>query len=187
VPRIVVAEHDVEWTAAFAAERERLSAVVGDAALGIEHIGSTAVPGLPAKPIIDIVVGLRSMAAADACIGALVAAGYERASENDFEGRLFLRRVGPDGAATHHLSLTAHGSAFWEDHLAFRDALRGSAVLCRRYAELKRRLAAEHDDVGLYTRAKTALIREALLSVGHTPRSGWAAEPEGGRSPRKRS
>lgn len=174
--RIVVADHDPGWAAVFAAERDRVAAAVGDAAAGIEHIGSTAVPGLPAKPIIDIVVGLHDMASADACIAALVALGYERAPDDDFEGGLFLRRVGPDGVATHHLSLTAHASACWADHLAFRDALRNDAGLSRRYGELKRRLATEHDDRETYTRAKTALVREALLSVGHNPRSGWAAE-----------
>jgi GrpB-like predicted nucleotidyltransferase (UPF0157 family) len=148
---------------------------VGGEAVGIEHIGSTAVPGLPAKPIIDIAVGLRDVGATDAAVRALEPLGYVRAPEGDFEGRVFLRRTAHDGVATHHLSLTVHGGDYWVDHLAFRDALRASPELCRRYGELKRALAAEHDDVERYTRAKTALVRDALLAAGHTPRSGWAA------------
>jgi GrpB-like predicted nucleotidyltransferase (UPF0157 family) len=176
MPKIVVAEHDPGWAKVFADERERVAAALGDAPVAIEHIGSTAVPGLPAKPIIDIVAGLRNMADAAACIAALVAVGYERVPENDFGSRLFLRRVGPDGAASHHLSLTAHGSDYWVDHLAFRDALRADAELCRSYGRLKRELAATQDDIDQYTRGKTALVRDALLAAGHTPSSGWAAE-----------
>jgi GrpB-like predicted nucleotidyltransferase (UPF0157 family) len=176
MPKIVVVEHDPAWAEAFSAERERVAAALGDEAVAIEHIGSTAVPGLPAKPIIDIAAGLRDFAAAPACVAALVAIGYERAPEGDFGGRLFLRRVGPDGTATHHVSLTAHDSAYWADHLAFRDALRRDPELCRRYSLLKGELAAVQDDIEHYTRAKTALVREALLAAGHTPRSGWAAD-----------
>jgi GrpB-like predicted nucleotidyltransferase (UPF0157 family) len=77
---------------------------------------------------------------------------------------------------THHLSLTPHRGAYWEDQLAFRDALRGSPELRERYGRLKRELAATHDDAEAYTRAKTALVREALLAAGHPPRSGWAAQ-----------
>jgi GrpB-like predicted nucleotidyltransferase (UPF0157 family) len=183
VPTIVVSDHDPRWADEFAAERDRLAAALGDAAVAIEHIGSTAVPGLAAKPIIDIVAGLRDMDSVQRCIEAVVPLGYARQPENDFGSRLFLRRVGPDGRATHHLSLTPHGSDYWDDHLAFRDALRAAPDLCRRYAALKRAQAAAHDDIDAYTRAKTSLVREALLSVGHTPRSGWAAATDLGPGP----
>jgi GrpB-like predicted nucleotidyltransferase (UPF0157 family) len=167
---ILIVDHDPAWTAVYAAERGRVVGALGAAAAGVEHIGSTAVPGLPAKPIIDIVTGLREMATAPACVAALRTIGYTRAPEGDFEGRVFLRRAG------FHLSLAEHGGAYWREHLAFRDALRASAELRARYGELKRRLAAEHDDAEAYTRAKTAIVREALTAAGETPRSGWAAE-----------
>jgi GrpB-like predicted nucleotidyltransferase (UPF0157 family) len=170
MPEIVVVEYDPQWPAAFAAEQERVAAAVGDAAAAIEHIGSTAVPGLPAKPILDVVVGLRDMAAVPAAVMALAELGYERAPDGDFPGRVFLRR------AAHHLSLTPYGGAYWNDQLAFRDALRSDPKLRDRYARLKRRLAATHEDQAAYTRAKTDLVRDALLAAGHTPRSGWAAE-----------
>ena len=96
----------------------------------------------------------------------------------DFGERLFLRRLAADRTATHHLSLTTVGSTYWLDHLAFRDALRGDDALRDRYGALKREQAATHEDIDAYTRAKTALVREALLSVGHRPTSGWAATPE---------
>jgi GrpB-like predicted nucleotidyltransferase (UPF0157 family) len=165
---ILVADYDPRWPAAFAAERERIAAALGEVA--IEHIGSTAVPGLPAKGIIDIAVGLPADADADACVAALAAVGYRREPAGDFEGRVFLRRP------AHHLSLTARGSAYWIEHLAFRDALRADPELARRYGGLKRRLAEEHADTEAYTRAKTALVREALIASGVVPRSGWAAD-----------
>jgi len=175
---VVVADHDPEWASAFGSESDRVAAALGTTAVAIEHIGSTAVPGLAAKPIIDLMVGLRSLAEADPCVRALSEIGYRRSPEGDFDGRVFLRRVGDDGAATHHLSLTEHDGAYWSDQLAFRDALRADPDLRARYGALKRTLAAEHEEPVAYTHAKTDLIREVLRSVGHTPRSGWAAESD---------
>jgi GrpB-like predicted nucleotidyltransferase (UPF0157 family) len=177
---IVIVDHDPRWTGAFEAERRRLAAALGPAAPAIEHIGSTSVPGLPAKPIIDLMAGLADMRDAGRCCELLAGLGYRRAPEGDFEGRVFLRRA-CGGVVTHHLSLAPHRGAYWNDQVAFRDALRADAALRRRYADLKRRLAAVTGaDPEAYTRAKTDLVREALLSTGHVPRSGWAA---GGLSP----
>jgi GrpB-like predicted nucleotidyltransferase (UPF0157 family) len=166
---ILVADYDPRWPAAFAAERDRIAAALGDD-VAIEHIGSTAVPGLPAKGIIDIAAGLPAGADVAACVAALAALGYRREPAGDFEGRVFLRRP------AHHLSLTPLGSAYWIEHLAFRDALRADPALAERYGRLKRRLAREHAEGEAYTRAKTALVREALNAAGVVPRSGWAAE-----------
>jgi GrpB-like predicted nucleotidyltransferase (UPF0157 family) len=181
---IVVVDYDPHWPEAFAAERDRIAAAIGDGA-AIEHIGSTAVGGLPAKPIIDIAVGIPDTTGIDACIAAVAALGYRREPAGDFDDRRFLRRVGADGEPTHHLSLTQRDSAYWTEHLAFRDALRADPDLVRRYGELKRRLATESDDIDAYTRAKTTLVREALISVGHIPASGWAAEDSNQPPPRE--
>ena len=172
---IVIVDHDPSWTDVFEAERQRLAAALGPAAPAIEHIGSTSVPDLPAKPIIDVMAGLADMRDAGRCCTLRAALGDQRAPEGAFEGRVFLRRV--SGGLTPHLSLAPHRGAYWHDQLAFRDALRADAALRRRYGELKRRLAATTGaDHEAYTRAKTDLVRDALLSTGHAPRSGWAAE-----------
>jgi GrpB-like predicted nucleotidyltransferase (UPF0157 family) len=121
---VVVADPDPGRHDAFAAERRRIAAVLGDEAAAIEHIGSTAVPGLPAKPIIDIAVGLRDGADAARCVPALAALEYRRDPSGDFDGRVFLRRVGSDGGPSHHVSLTPHGSDRLLKHVAFPDALR---------------------------------------------------------------
>ena len=204
---ITVVPYDPGWEAAFEAERGRVEAALGAASAAVEHIGSTAVPGLAAKPIIDLMAGLRPASALDSggrrlerrghvgntgtvdlaealgdlgrCVAPLLGLGYERTPEGDFPGRVFLRRLGADGAATHHLSLTEHDGAYWRDQLAFRDALRRDPRLRGRYAELKATLARESASRLEYTQGKTELVREALAAAGHVPRSGWASEDPG--------
>jgi GrpB-like predicted nucleotidyltransferase (UPF0157 family) len=167
---IVVVEYDPEWPAEFERERAAVAAVLGDRAIAIEHIGSTAVPGLAAKPLIDLMAGLADFEQAPACLELLEAAGHERALEGDFPGRRFLIRP------ARHLSLTPHEGDYWRDQLAFRNALRADPELARAYGELKAQLAEIHDDPEDYTRAKTDFVVAALRAVGHRPRSGWAAE-----------
>jgi GrpB-like predicted nucleotidyltransferase (UPF0157 family) len=105
--------------------------------------------------------------------------GARRRSRRDRAHRLDRCRIcRPSRSSTSWtFSLTAHGGPYWADQLAFGDALRTSPSLRRRYGALKRQLATEHDEPQSYTRAKTSLIRQAQLAVGHTPLSGWAAEP----------
>ena len=174
---IEVVAYDAGWAAAFAGERTRIAAALAGACEGIEHIGSTAVEGLEAKPIIDLMVGIAADARTQGgAVAALRGLGYERREEGDFPGRLFFRRRSPDGQVTHHLSLTVLDGGYWNDQLAFRDALRRDPELRRRYAALKLQLARDSPDRLSYTRGKTALVREALAAAGHEPATGWASE-----------
>lgn len=156
--------HDTAWSAAAAAERERLLALFAGTFLEVEHIGSTAVPGLAAKPIIDLLAGVRTMAVARALHAAVVDAGYT--TSRDFNATLtdrqwYMRAAG--GRRTHHLHIVEHGAAAWREHLRFRDALRADAALAARYAALKAALAQRHaDDREAYTEAKTAFVRSVL-------------------------
>lgn len=136
----IVCDYDPSWPRAFEAERRLLEARLGSAIEGIEHIGSTSVPGLAAKPLIDIMVAV-SAEQVPGCVDALAELRYRRRADRDFPGRVFLRRLDSHGRATHHLSLTEPGGAYWRDQLAFRDALRADRELAARYAELKRALA----------------------------------------------
>jgi hypothetical protein len=102
--------------------------------------------------------------------------GYARRPAGDFPGRTFLRRIDSRGRVTHHLSVTVKGAGYWSDQLTFRDALRRDPSLVRRYADLKRDLAARSPDRDTYTREKTAFVREILLGAGHAPQTGWASE-----------
>lgn len=130
---------------------------------GIEHVGSTAVPGLAAKPVIDVMVGVESLDASRAALPLLEALGYTYAP---YRADVMHWLCKPSFAhRTHHLHLVPFESALWRDRLAFRDALRADAALARRYEALKRELAAKfRDDREAYTEGKTPFV-EAVLAA----------------------
>ncbi len=153
--------YDAAWPARFAEERTRLLGLFPTVLIDVQHIGSTAVHGLVAKPIIDLLAGVESMAVAAALASDLGNAGY--ATSVEFNATLtdrqwFMRWA--DGRRTHHLHVVVHGGSVWHEHLRFRDALRSSAALLERYAALKAALAALHpNDREAYTDAKAEFIR----------------------------
>ena len=152
---------DPAWARAFALERERLHALLPDVFVQIEHIGSTAVPGLIAKPVIDILAGVRTLHGVDDLVDQLCANGYTTSKEFNatLGDRRWLMRW-KNGHRTHHLHIVVHGGDPWLDRLGFRDALRRDPTLARRYAELKTALAARHgDDREAYTQAKGVFVR----------------------------
>ncbi len=161
---ILIADYDPRWATMYAEESSRIQTVIGEWLLGIEHVGSTSVPGLAAKPIVDMMPGLRSLDDAPPVISAMEGLGYQYIA--DYEDELPERRyfVRPPGRGYRHKRLFhVHAvettSAFWRRHLAFRDYLRTHAETAAEYAALKRRLATEYgaDRVG-YTEAKTEFI-----------------------------
>ena len=159
--------HDPAWARGFDSEAERLRALAPGTFLAVEHIGSTAVPGLPAKPIIDILAGVASLDCVDELIDRLCANGYttSRAFNATLVDRKWLMRW-RDGHRTHHLHIVVLDSAPWRDRLAFRDALRRDPALAHRYAELKADLASRHrSDREAYTEAKAEFVRAAVTAV----------------------
>ncbi len=157
---VVVVPYDPAWPTRFAAERARVAEALGDLALDIQHIGSTAVPGLAAKPIIDLLVLVRDLEDAPACIAPLSELGYIFVDHVANLERRFFRKGMP---RTHHLHIVAVGSSEAHRHPAFRDALRADPELRAAYARLKRDLAAQNEGDRLaYTRGKTAFVRAAL-------------------------
>ncbi|EGI75625.1 GrpB family protein [Hylemonella gracilis] len=153
--------HDPSWPAAYAAERQRLLSALPGLFIDAQHVGSTAVPGLVAKPIIDILAGVTSMAAAESVIAPLCAAGYATSAEYNatLSDRKWLMRWA-DGRRTHHLHVVVHEGPVWREWLRFRDALRAQPALAARYAELKADCAREHPrDREAYTHAKAEFIR----------------------------
>lgn len=149
-------EYDPDWSVRFEQERERIGGVFDGRAVAIEHIGSTSVPGLAAKPIVDVLVGLRELGLTDGQISAMEALGYEYLGEHGLPGRLFFKKE----PRTHHVHVVEHGGYHWERQLVFRDALRSDPEERRRYDEFKRRLAAEGHPREVYTEMKTPFIRE---------------------------
>ena len=165
---IVVVAYDPAWPAIFASEKDLLWSVLGRRVSAIEHIGSTAVPGLPAKPVIDIAVGLPALAEAAESIGLLEGSGYTYQPELEaaLPGRRFLWK-GDVLVHTVHLHLCEIGSPEWVKPLRFRDALRLRPDDAQSYADLKRSLAAQHgSDIGAYIDGKAAFIQRILQQAG---------------------
>lgn len=162
-----LAAYNPHWAAQFLAERDRLLAILPGCFAGIEHIGSTAVPGLAAKPIIDILAGVNNLDAADAMLEPLCANGYETSAEFNatLPDRRWLMRHAL-GRRTHHLHLVIFGGERWIQCLKFRDMLRADAAIAARYQRLKEILTDQHrHDREAYTRAKTDFINEVLSRV----------------------
>jgi GrpB-like predicted nucleotidyltransferase (UPF0157 family)/ADP-ribose pyrophosphatase YjhB (NUDIX family) len=154
--------YNANWPERFLEERAALSAAIGDWAVGgIHHVGSTAVPGLDAKPVIDILVGVQDLETSRECFDKLGALGYLYAPYRADQMHWFCK---PDPARrTHHLHLVPTGSRRFRDELAFRDYLRGHADVAREYGALKRRLVEEFEhDREAYTAAKAQFVRAAV-------------------------
>lgn len=157
-----LAPYDLAWPELFSAEAERLGKLFGAAGLvvALEHMGSTAIPGLAAKPIIDILGGYAEGTASTACIEVLTAAGYMHRGEQGIPGRDFFRLGNP---RSYHLHLTAIDSQFWRDHLSFRNRLRADDSLRDAYAALKYELAARFPrDREAYIEAKGPFVKDVL-------------------------
>jgi GrpB-like predicted nucleotidyltransferase (UPF0157 family) len=155
------------WAELFRQEAERLSAALGDQVVGIEHVGSTAVPGLDAKPILDIVVAVRDMTNAAAFEQALTPLGYLHQAVNDRPGRLYFVKRLPDDRSTHHLNITELGTECWFTHVAFRDYLREHPQAREEYRALKQDLARRYrHDRAAYQEGKEEFIRRILAIAG---------------------
>jgi GrpB-like predicted nucleotidyltransferase (UPF0157 family) len=162
--RIYLVPHDPTWAARFAAERQAIYAAVHPSVpLLIEHIGSTAIAGLPAKPIIDLLLGA-PRAHWPGIIAALKAIGYVHWEDNPAPDREFLvKGMPPYGAGrTHHVHLGEANGPLWGGVL-FRDYLNAHPAEREAYADLKRRLAAAHPaDREAYTEGKTEFVAEVM-------------------------
>jgi GrpB-like predicted nucleotidyltransferase (UPF0157 family) len=157
-----LAPYDPVWPESFERERAALDDAIGDWAVGgIHHIGSTAVPGLAAKPIVDILVGVEDLESSRACFEPLAELEYLYAPYLAEQMHWFCK---PHPARrTHHLHLAPAGGVRYAEELAFRDRLRADPETAAAYEALKRDLAKRFpDDRDAYTEAKTEFIAAAL-------------------------
>ncbi len=169
---IEIVPADPRWPALFVAERDALATALAPWLVGPpEHIGSTAVPGLAAKPVIDIMAPVASLAASRGAIAA--AAGLQYAyAPYQAEVMHWFCKPSPQHRS-HHLHLVPIGSPLWQDRLAFRDALRRDPALCAAYAALKQSLAAAHrHDRDAYTAAKGPFVAQVLRALADASRAG---------------
>jgi GrpB-like predicted nucleotidyltransferase (UPF0157 family) len=163
---VFLAAYDPLWPEEFRAEADRIQAVCDDLEIRLEHVGSTAVPGLSAKPIIDILAGVPPRADREPYVQALREIGYEHLGAHGISGRDFFRRGSP---RSHHVHLVTWSGSFWREQLLFRDHLRANPPVMLEYEVLKRQLAITHaNDRQQYSVDKghfiQAVLREARAS-----------------------
>lgn len=161
-----VVEYDPRWPALFALERDRLATALGRYAVEIQHVGSTSVPGLAAKPVIDIAIGITAYPWPGAPIDAAVALGYEHKGEHGIPRRHYFRKGAP---RTHHVHVLELDSEQYTGHILFRDYLRGRPDVARQYEVLKRSLAgAVQGDHRAYEEGKADFIRDIIARARRT-------------------
>ncbi len=159
---VVIVPYDPSWPEVYETEATILRRCLGGVVRSMEHVGSTAVPGLPAKPIIDILAGVDGRPDAERCKEALVPVGYEDASAGDDPDWYWCLGKGPHSPG-YHLHLVREGSAFQRRHVVFRDWLQAHQEVAEDYAQLKMRLAETYrNDRSAYTAGKTAFIEGIL-------------------------
>jgi GrpB-like predicted nucleotidyltransferase (UPF0157 family) len=157
---VQLAEWTPRWTELFAEEAACLRVALGDLAVAIEHYGSTSVPGLVAKPLLDILVGGPEAIDVAPYTAALAPLGYDYAAHAGVAEHLVFGR---GLARTHLVHVVRYGGRAWHRALAFRDALRADASLRDTYAALKRELMQRHGgDRSRYTAAKSAFVEQVL-------------------------
>jgi GrpB-like predicted nucleotidyltransferase (UPF0157 family) len=157
----------------FAAEAERIERACAGLPIRLEHIGSTSIPGLAAKPVIDILAGRPGNVPGKSYVAAFTQLGYEHKGAFGIPGRNYFRRGIP---RTHHVHMVNWSSDLWHDHVLFRDYLRAHPDIAREYETLKRELAALYlQDREKYTDAKgpfvRSIVRRAREEAGMAPES----------------
>jgi len=157
---IVLAPHSVAWAEAFEREASAIVESLSDLPIELHHIGSTAIPGIVAKPVIDMLGVVPSVEVLDTRAHPLAELGYEALGEYGIPGRRYFRKNAPDGVRTHQLHVFAVGSREIQRHLDFRDYLRAFPAEAGVYAVLKQDLAERcRSDMRAYSDGKTEFIR----------------------------
>ncbi len=170
--RIQMVPYNPEWRQEFAWEAAQLTNTLGENVVAVHHIGSTAIPNIYAKPVLDLLLVVRSVEALDDKQSEIEAQGYEARGEYGIPGRRFYRRDNSQGDRTHQIHAFEVGSPQIARHLAFRDYMIAHPDTAQAYSDLKRTLAAQHpNDIEAYMDGKDDFIQEvdrraARLSTG---------------------
>jgi len=162
---VQVVAYTPAWAALFQSERARLQGALGADALDIQHIGSTAVPGLAAKPILDLGIAVAGEAAVAACVPRLAALGYTYHGYRGADQGHFFDK-GPEQQLTHYQHMLPIGSPAWSNYLRFRDYLIAHPAARDVYMRLKQDLAAQYaEDRAAYTAAKASFVQQILAAA----------------------
>ena len=155
--------HNPKWEKLFEKEKKVLEKKLGNLVIDIEHVGSTSVPGISAKPVIDILVGIKSMTDAKKCIKQLESLGYEYMPDRGEKGRRIFFAKGSHKRRTHHIHLVKFGGKVWESHILFAEYLRRHKKRAKQYDALKKSLLKKFEkDRESYTKSKAKFIRETI-------------------------
>jgi GrpB-like predicted nucleotidyltransferase (UPF0157 family) len=158
---VIIVDYDPAWPVHFEMLHAVVASALGDLALTVEHVGSTAVPGLAAKPIIDMDVVIPSRSDVPTAVDRLSRLGYKHRGDLGIAGREAFSH--PPGLPPHHLDVCARDSEELMHHILFRDYLRAHPDEARAYAQLKRRAASVfREDRDAYTEAKSVFVEELL-------------------------
>ena len=161
ITKVEVVRHNPRWRDAFEAEAKQVDAALGKNVIAIHHIGSTAIPNIYAKPVVDLLVEVRNITEVDGRRSAMESLGYEVMGEYGIPGRRYFRKDDREGLRTHNIHAFEAGSAEVERHLAFRDYMIAHPGDAQRYSELKRKLAEEHpQSIDGYMDGKDGFIKE---------------------------
>jgi GrpB-like predicted nucleotidyltransferase (UPF0157 family) len=159
--RITVVPYDPTWKSEFQEETGQISRALGENVLAIHHIGSTAIPGIHAKPIIDILLRVADINLLDEQRSAMEQLGYEVMGEYGIKGRRYFRKDDDSGTRTHHVHAFETGNPEYERHLVFRDYMIAHPEKAQQYSTLKQKLARAHpDDIEAYMDGKDPFIKE---------------------------
>jgi GrpB-like predicted nucleotidyltransferase (UPF0157 family) len=165
---VVIVDYNPRWPARYEEEKASILALIGEYVVGIHHVGSTSVPGLGAKPIIDVMIGIRDLAFVENCVSPLQSLEYEYLGEYGIPGRHYFRKPAAGGIEhrTHHIHMMQTDHSQWRRHLLFRDYLRSHPEDAKRYEFLKRELAIRFGaDREGYTDAKTEFVEDILAKA----------------------
>ena len=159
--KIYMVSHDPKWRQLFQQEAEQLTAVLGSSVAAVHHIGSTAIPTIYAKPVLDLLLVVQDLAALDTKQPRMEALGYEALGEFGIPGRRYFRRDNLSGERTHQVHVFENDSPQIKRHLAFRDYLINRPETAQEYSDLKRELAAKHpEDIEAYMDGKDEFIKK---------------------------
>jgi GrpB-like predicted nucleotidyltransferase (UPF0157 family) len=176
--KVEVVGPDAKWATAFEEAARELREVLGDEVVAVHHIGSTAIRGIPAKPIVDLLIEVWDVDALDAYDAEMERRGYRPHGEHGIPGRRFYVK-GSDAARTHHVHAFQRANPHVARHLAFRDYLNAHPREAQAYGALKRRLARAHPyDIEAYVAGKDAFIKEVDRRAAAWRPSTLAGEKE---------
>lgn len=158
--KVEVVPPDPAWQEEFQKESKQLALAMGENIVAIHHIGSTAIPGIYAKPVIDFLIEVKSITKTDARNGAMAAIGYEAMGEFGLSGRRYFRKHRSPEIRTHNVHTYEVGSPEISRHLAFRDYMIAHPDVAQQYSELKRHLAKQYPgDIESYMDGKDEFVK----------------------------